>query len=211
MTRCGRPASSSAMNGPGCRGGAPTEPPHTRWRRFGPGTGRTAAGGSASGPAIALDERRWFFINTSRIATTAQPLCSKGFRMPFAGTPRVSISRRHSCACAAVSDSHARSWGSSSRPSGVTSRPPLNEKPAQGPVSFRSRTIRLHARVGAEADARTAPASRGRWNIIYIMRNGIRRFGQRWSSFVGSALQWLGLWLGSCLRPGTPAKDEIAA
>ncbi|WP_329891812.1 hypothetical protein, partial [Stenotrophomonas sp. SMYL11] len=44
-------------------------------------------------------------------------------------------------------------------------------------------------------------------NIIYIMRNGIRRFGQRWSSFVGSAWQWLGLWLGSCLRPGTPAKD----
>ncbi len=48
-------------------------------------------------------------------------------------------------------------------------------------------------------------------NIIYIMRNGIRRFSQRWSSFVGSAWQWLGLWLGSCLRPGTPAKDEIAA
>lgn len=49
-------------------------------------------------------------------------------------------------------------------------------------------------------------------NIIYIMRkSGIRRFGQRWSSFVGSAWQWLGLWLGSCLRPGTPAKDEIAA
>jgi hypothetical protein len=43
------------------------------------------------------------------------------------------------------------------------------------------------------------------------MRNGIRRFGQRWSSFVGSAWQWLGLWLGSCLRPGNPAKDEIAA
>jgi len=29
--------------------------------------------------------------------------------------------------------------------------------------------------------------------------------------FVGSAWQWLGLWLGSCLRPETPAKDEIAA
>jgi len=48
-------------------------------------------------------------------------------------------------------------------------------------------------------------------HVVYIMRNGIRRFGQRWSSFVGSAWQWLGLWLGSCLRPGTPAKDEIAA
>lgn len=23
--------------------------------------------------------------------------------------------------------------------------------------------------------------------------------------------QWLGLWLGSCLRPQSPAKDEIAA
>jgi hypothetical protein len=30
-------------------------------------------------------------------------------------------------------------------------------------------------------------------------------------AFVSSAWQWLGLWLGSCLRPGTPAKDEIAA
>ncbi|QDY49300.1 hypothetical protein DUW70_12555 [Stenotrophomonas maltophilia] len=30
-------------------------------------------------------------------------------------------------------------------------------------------------------------------------------------AFVGSAWQWLGLWLGSCLRPQSPAKDEIAA
>lgn len=30
-------------------------------------------------------------------------------------------------------------------------------------------------------------------------------------AFVSSAWQWLGLWLGSCLRPQTPAKDEIAA
>lgn len=58
---------------------------------------------------------------------------------------------------------------------------------------------------------RRASQPRMRLNIIYIMRNGIRRFGQRWSSFVGSAWQWLGLWLGSCLRPETPAKDEIAA
>jgi len=139
----------------GCRGAPPTEAPHTRWRDLGPGIGRTAATGSASGPAITLGERRWFLARTSR----------------FAGTPRVSIGRSHSCACAAVSDSHARSCGSSSRPSGVTSRPPLNEKAAQGPVSFRSRTIRLHARVGADAAARTAPASHAASNIIYIMRN----------------------------------------
>lgn len=45
-----------------------------------------------------------------------------------------SIMRRHSCACAAVSDSQARSSGSSSRPSGVIRRSPRKEKPAQGPV-----------------------------------------------------------------------------
>lgn len=44
-------------------------------------------------------------------------------------------------------------------------------------------------------------------NIIYIMRNAVSALAR----FVGSAWQWLGLWLGSCLRPGTPAKDEIAA
>lgn len=31
------------------------------------------------------------------------------------------------------------------------------------------------------------------------------------AAFVSSAWQWLGLWLGSCLRPQSPAKDEIAA
>ncbi|HHA2457036.1 TPA: DUF3693 domain-containing protein [Stenotrophomonas maltophilia] len=40
-------------------------------------------------------------------------------------------------------------------------------------------------------------------------------YAQSWigriRAFVSSAWQWLGLWLGSCLRPGTPAKDEIAA
>lgn len=45
-----------------------------------------------------------------------------------------SIIRRHSCAWQAVSDSHARSSGSSSRPSGVIRRSPRKEKPAQGPV-----------------------------------------------------------------------------
>lgn len=46
----------------------------------------------------------------------------------------VSIIRRHSCAWQAVSDSQARSSGSSSRPSGVIRRSPRKEKPAQGPV-----------------------------------------------------------------------------
>ncbi len=50
-----------------------------------------------------------------------------------------SIIRRHSCAWQAVSDSQARSSGSSSRPSGVISRSPRKEKPAQGPV----KSIRL--------------------------------------------------------------------
>lgn len=45
-----------------------------------------------------------------------------------------SIIRRHSCAWQAVSDSQARSSGSSSRPSGVIRRSPRKEKPAQGPV-----------------------------------------------------------------------------
>lgn len=144
-------------------GAAPLrETPHTRWRRFGPGTGRIPAGGSASGPASTLDNRFSVRLRTaSRRSTISAALYAKGFRGAFLDVEDLasSISRRHSCACAAVSDSQARSCGSSSRPSGVTSRPPLNEKPAQGPVSFRSRTIRLHARVGAEADARTAPAT----------------------------------------------------
>lgn len=42
---------------------------------------------------------------------------------------------------------------------------------------------------------------------IHYAKSRIRRI---WA-IVGSAWQWLGLWLGSCLRPGTPAKDEIAA
>lgn len=45
-----------------------------------------------------------------------------------------SIIRRHSCAWQAVSDSQAKSSGSSSRPSGVINRSPRKEKPAQGPV-----------------------------------------------------------------------------
>lgn len=50
-----------------------------------------------------------------------------------------SIIRRHPCAWQAVSDSQARSSGSSSRPSGVIRRSPRKEKPAQGPVrSIRS-------------------------------------------------------------------------
>lgn len=44
-------------------------------------------------------------------------------------------------------------------------------------------------------------------NIIYIMRNAVSALVR----LVGSAWQWLGLWLGSCLLPETPAKDEIAA
>lgn len=80
----------------GCRGGAPTETPHTRWRGIGLGIGRRLAGGSASGSAITMDNCCWLLISRSRIATTAQPLCSKGFRAPLAGTPRASINRRHS-------------------------------------------------------------------------------------------------------------------
>ena len=47
----------------------------------------------------------------------------------------------------------------------------------------------------------------GVMNIIYIMRKAASALAR----FVGSAWQWLGLWLGSCLRPQSPAKDEIAA
>lgn len=45
------------------------------------------------------------------------------------------------------------------------------------------------------------------WNIIYIMRNVVSGLIR----FVGSAWQWLRLWLGSCLPTGTPDKDELAA
>lgn len=156
----------------GCRGSAPTETPHTRWRRFGPGAGRAATGGSASGPAITLDNRSW--RRAIKVATSITSACTAGkaflaalvlqrFRgCPDRASPRSSpIIRRHSCACAAVSDSHARSCGSSSRPSGVTNRPPLNEKPAQGPVRLRSRTIRLHATAGLRIEARCVPATLG--------------------------------------------------
>nr|DAG74290.1 MAG TPA: helix turn helix protein [Inoviridae sp.] len=44
-------------------------------------------------------------------------------------------------------------------------------------------------------------------HVVYIMRNAVSTLAR----FVGSAWQWLGLWLGSCLRPQSPAKDEIAA
>lgn len=126
----------------GCRGSAPTEAPHTRWRGLGPDTGRTAAGGSASGPTIATAERCLRRHTTSRRLTTV----AGWWRMPASrlltflelsidGTERAaSIIRRHSCAWQAVSDSQARSSGSSSRPSGVIKRSPRKEKPAQGPV-----------------------------------------------------------------------------
>lgn len=44
-------------------------------------------------------------------------------------------------------------------------------------------------------------------NIIYIMRNAISAV----VGFVGSAWQWLRLWLGSCLPVRSPDKDELAA
>lgn len=118
----------------GCRGSAPTEAPHTRWRGFGPGAGRTAVVGSASGPAIATGNR--FLRRSARASerfTTVAALCGNGFRVPPIARP-FSIILRHSCAWQAVSDSQARSSGSSSRPSGVISRSPRKEKPAQGPV-----------------------------------------------------------------------------
>ncbi len=70
-----RPPRRPARIVPGCRGGAPTEAPHTRWRRFGPGTGRTAAGGSASGPAITLGKRTSLRLRTtSWRSTISEPL-----------------------------------------------------------------------------------------------------------------------------------------
>jgi hypothetical protein len=125
--------SAAGSNDSGCRGSAPTEAPHTRWRGLGPGTGRTAATGSASGPAITLDNRRWRrAINVATSITPAESIVLEGFS---AGADRsCAIIRRHSCAWQAVSDSQARSCGSSSRPSGVIMRSPRKEKPAQGPV-----------------------------------------------------------------------------
>ncbi len=132
-TRSGPPASSPWRPLPGCRGSAPTEAPHTRWRGLGPGTGRTANTGSASGPAITLDNRCWRrAINVATSITSAESIVLEGFS---AGADRsCAIIRRHSCAWQAVSDSQARSCGSSSRPSGVIRRSPRKEKPAQGPV-----------------------------------------------------------------------------
>jgi len=39
----------------------------------------------------------------------------------------------------------------------------------------------------------------------------IRRTARRVAAFVGSAWQWLRLWIGSCLPSGSPDKDELAA
>lgn len=168
---------------PGCRGSAPTGAPHTRWRGFGPGSGRTPATGSASGPAITVEDRfarRW--ATSARSTMPARP--NGRFWPPRA----ISIIRRHSWACAASSDSHARSCGSSSRPSGVTSRPSLNEKPAQGPVRLRSRTIRLHATAGPRVEASPVPVwPRCFEHNIHYAKSCTRRF---WT-FVGPAWQWL--------------------
>lgn len=179
----------SGSHSKGCRGSAPTEAPHTRWRGLGPGTGRTPATGSASGPAITPEDRfarRW--ATSARSTIPARP--NGRFWPPRA----ISIIRRHSCACAASRESQARSCGSSSRPSGVTSRPALNEKPAQGPVRLRSRTIRLHATAGPRVEASSVPV----WprcsehNIHYakccigLWPRSCPRRGNGWAS--GSAL-----------------------
>lgn len=136
----GSAAASSEVSG--CRGSAPTEAPHTRsWRR-GPGAGRSAAGGAASGPAITTAERCFRWLTTSRKLTTvagqSRSLVERlrtFLELSIDGTERAaSIIRLHSCAWQAVSASQARSCGSSSRPSGVIRRSPRKEKPAQGPV-----------------------------------------------------------------------------
>ncbi|HAV4432549.1 TPA: hypothetical protein JIR03_18425 [Acinetobacter baumannii] len=44
-------------------------------------------------------------------------------------------------------------------------------------------------------------------HAVYIMRNAVLGVIR----FVGSAWQWLRLWLGSCLPVGSPDKDELAA
>lgn len=90
-----------------------------------------------------------------------------------------SIIRRHSCAWQAVSDSQAKSSGSSSRPSGVIRRSPRKEKPAQGPVkSIRwcgSNSImpRSHPWPGSEG----AGKSRARGPAIAMRSQQRRRFG----------------------------------
>lgn len=133
---------AAASNEPGCRGSAPTETLHTRSRRLGPGAGRSAAGGSAPGPAIATADRCLRRLTTSRRLTTvagrshatAARLFPRIEQWESGAERAASIIRRHSCAWQAVSDSQARSSGSSSRPSGVIRRSPRKEKPAQGPV-----------------------------------------------------------------------------
>lgn len=55
------------------------------------------------------------------------------------------------------------------------------------------------AGLGSGVDARSA------LNIIYIMRNAISAL----VGFVGSAWQWLRLWLGSCFPVRSPDKDEL--
>lgn len=68
-----------------------------------------------------------------------------------------SIILRHSCAWQAVSDSQARSSGSSSRPSGVIKRSPRKEKPAQGPV----RSIRWYGSNSIMPRSHPWPGSEG--------------------------------------------------
>lgn len=133
---------AAGSSDPGCRGSAPTETPHPRWRGLGPDPGRTAAGGSASGPAITTADRCLRRLTTSsRLTTvagrshaTAARLFPRIEQWESGAERAASIIRRHSCAWQAVSDSQARSSGSSSRPSGVIRRSPRKEKPAQGPV-----------------------------------------------------------------------------
>jgi len=72
---------------------------------------------------------------------------------------------------------------------------------------FDAPVIRLHARVGALGDGKSRASPRAILNIIYIMRNSVSGVIR----FVGSAWQWLRLWLGSCLPVGSPDKDELAA
>jgi len=56
-------------------------------------------------------------------------------------------------------------------------------------------------------DVQAMPQAGNALHDIHYAKSRTRRI---WA-FVGSAWQWLGLWLGSCLRPQSPAKDEIAA
>lgn len=64
-----------------------------------------------------------------------------------------SIIRRRSCAWQTVSDSQAKSSGSSSQPSGVTKRSPRKEKagPRAGPVNTVERVELNHAAISSLA------------------------------------------------------------